>query len=707
MNHTTAASPGSSSAGWKWTVRIGVVLAVLLAGGLLLALWARHDPLRAEYPDAPFPHVPDNYPLILPLDIEEPSPTDLNAYFLYKVGLHLVRQYLREKGVLSRVSPEERDAYELAVDKDQFVRARELALRALKDHPDSIPARFALVVVEELGEGNFPRALLQIRSLRHALYRRGLENPHDEQAREWFLLVLEQEASILHALSRSEEELRVNDVLEQMYRSRPWRRIAPLIKLRRFDEARRFCQQAEKMGGMKRELRALRMSLARLEGRRKDRYDLALQAVAAVGDSCFEWKNLAEAARDDFRFQEAYDAAEKAAGFALDYRGSPYRLLCTSYLDQCRPLEAWDALKKYQEQRRLRPPYTLQFDQNELDATAARMFLALGRCESAVHFARRRAERPQRLAYTDDDSRSETFSADLGLLEALRNRLEQLREEAAGGAIEADFESESAAALQMQCWALEKRLLHPLGDEDFLVARLRPPTADAALDLLPGRVAAEALRRAREKEKHPSAAPYFDAMEAELAWNQGHYEQTLALARKAFAGLPVDFQRHLRARVAVVAGDAAWRLGRGDEMLPLFDQALGDCPAVFRMCRVAIPIAVADDGSRLAQALGRRLLASPRFRADAAGFPVALRTTGRQLTFELFRLRKIRHCADGVTIEGAPSEVVASAYRRFHEGLMSPLLALKPIDINFLEDCLFAAPPGDRIDATIRLLKPQ
>jgi hypothetical protein len=140
-------------------------------------------------------------------------------------------------------------------------------------------------------------------------------------------------------------------------------------------------------------------------------------------------------------------------------------------------------------------------------------------------------------------------------------------------------------------------------------------------------------------------------------------------------------------------------------MLSLFDQALRDCPAAFRMYRVAVPIHVADDGSPLAQALGERLLGSPRFRDDQAGFSVALRTTGQRLTFELSRLKSVCHCSDFVTIEGRPDQVVASACRRFHQRLMSPLLDLKPIDINFLEDCLFAAPPGDRIDATIGLLE--
>ncbi|MGA2068482.1 MAG: hypothetical protein ABSG86_26145 [Thermoguttaceae bacterium] len=692
-------SAARGSARRRWTLRIVVVVAVLLAGGAALALWARYDPLRAEYPDAPFTHFPDDYPAII--GTEDPPPSaDVKAYAAYEERRKAMIKYTSEKGILSRATPEEREAMHLAISTDQFVRAREASLAVLKENPNSLPARFALAAVEAF-EGNYPRALLQMRSLRRWLYRRGLENPDDEMARDWFTTVLFWEAGFLHALSRSEEELRAYEVVEQIYRPLPVEHVWPLIKLRRFDEARQACQQAETLGQRKGQLMYYRINLAREEGRRQEQYDLGRQAVAADPDNCAFWFGLAEAAWADFRFQESYDAAVKAAGLPVNYRGSPYQVLCTRYIDQGRILEAWDALKKFQEQRRFRDPDTLQFDQDQLDSTAARMLLVLGRCESAVHFARRRVEQPHRVSYSAADSRDDAFSGDFLLLFALRNRMEELREEAAEGA------ASESAALQLECWALEKRVLRTLGDEDYLLRCLRPPTASAVLPLLPGKVAAEALRRARQQEEHPSAVPYFDAMEAELAWNQGHYEQALATARKALEGLSLDFEQHLRAKVAVVAGDAAGKLGQSDEMLSLFDQALRDCPAVFRMYRIAIPIQVADDGSPLAQALGERILASPRFREDAAGFPVALRTTGRQLTFELFRLRKVRHCSDFVSIEGRPSEVVASARRRFHQCLMSPLLDLKPIDINFLEDCLFAAPPGDRINATIRLLKPR
>jgi hypothetical protein len=672
-------------------------VAVLLAGGGALVLWAQQDPLRAEYPDPPFPPIPPGFPSVLSHN-SEPPPKAPQAYAEYQKKQKALRDYLFDKGIFSTTTAEEQQAY-LAVARGQYVRGRELLRSVLKAKPDSVLARFGLAVAEEEGEGNFPRALLQIRSLRRWLYRRGLENPNDEITRDWFCMVLDREGTILREAGRSEEELRAQDVLEQLYRPRPWTRVWPLIRLRRFDEAREACRQAEALGQRPDELMNYRILIARKEGRRKEQYDVALQAVAARPGHCFAWKSLAEAALDDFRFQEAYDAAVKAAGLRVNYRGSPYQVLCASFLDQGRIAEAWDALKKFQEQRRLREPYTLQFDQDELDATAARLLLELGQCHSALRFARRRVENPRRLGFAMTDSRIVAFSADLLLLEAICNRLEELHE----GAAEPQTAAE-AATLRLQRWALEKRVARALGDEEFLLERLRPPRADAILPLLPGRVAAEALRRAREKESHPSAAPYFDALEAELAYGQGRYEEALTRARAALQGLSAEFEKRLRAQVAALAGEAARKLGQTDQMLSLFDQALRDGPAVFRMYRIAIPISVTDDGSPLAQSLGKRILASPRFRQDAAGFPVTLRTTGQQLTFELCRLRQVRHCADSVTVEAAPTEAVAAAHRRFHERLLSPLLDLKPIDVNSLEDCLFAAPPGDRLDATIRLL---
>ena len=86
------------------------------------------------------------------------------------------------------------------------------------------------------------------------------------------------------------------------------------------------------------------------------------------------------------------------------------------------------------------------------------------------------------------------------------------------------------------------------------------------------------------------------------------------MARKALDGLSIDFEKYLRAETAVVAGDAAWRLGRSEEMLSLFDQALRDCPSLFRAYRVAIPIQVADDGS----SLRKRWVSGSSHRRDSA-----------------------------------------------------------------------------------------
>jgi hypothetical protein len=680
---------------WKSVLTIGGGVAVLVAGGVLLALWARYDPLRAEYPDSPFTRLPADDPFTV-LAEEEPPPEDAKARADYHEKW--VSAFHR---LYNRVTPEEWEAMGGAF-SGQFVRARDLSLALLKKNPHSAAARLALVTVEN-GEGNLPRALLQVRNLRQFLYRQGLENPKDEVARDWFFLALRLEPSILQALSRSEEQLRAIDVLEQICRPMPELRAWPLIKLRRFSEARRVLQQAETSGRMSDELLGCRVLLAREAGLRKEQYDLGLQAVTARPDKGRLWAEFTNAALDDFRSQEAYDAAMKAAGLASSYAGG-YATLCNCYIHQGRIVEAWDALKKFQEQRRLRPPFTLQYDADQLESTAASLLLLLGRCDAAARFARRRVEKPHRLGLLSADSRDDALGGDILLLDVLSNRLEELREEAASAAAGQGAAAESAA-LQWECWTLEKRVVRMLGDEDYLLKCLRPPRMQHVLPWLPGRVAREALRRAREKEKHPSAAPYFDAMEAELAWIEGHDEDALALARKALAGLPGEFEKELRAKVAVVAGQSAWRLGQNEEMRSWFDEALRDCPAVFRMYRVALPVRLSDDGSPLAQALGRRLLASPRFREDAAGFSIALRTTGNELRFDLSRLQSVRHCAGFVTTEGKPSDVVAAAYRHFHRRLISPQLDLRPIDINFLEDCPFAVPPGDRIDATIGLLE--
>jgi hypothetical protein len=63
-------------------------------------------------------------------------------------------------------------------------------------------------------------------------------------------------------------------------------------------------------------------------------------------------------------------------------------------------------------------------------------------------------------------------------------------------------------------------------------------------------------------------------------------------------------------------------------------------------------VRVEHDGSEVARLLARRLVRSPRFRADPAGFRVVLRARKGELHFQMFRLNNVRHVEGAVPLEG-------------------------------------------------------
>ena len=363
--------------------------------GILYALRGRPDPLRAEYPRRPFHPVPPDFPRIIPI-LGEPPRENKEAYAKYLDARKVLRrQFLlvdearSGRGVRGRPG----EAYRLVAAEAQFVRGRELALQAMKDDPDSVAARFTLAVTEHEGEQNFPRALFMIRKLRRRLHETGLATPDDPDAREWYLRVLEREILILESLDRDAEKLRVLDLIEQVYQPLPWRRVWPLTKLGRFDEARAYLEQAAVAAGDELTVLNSRMVIEGRAHRRKEAYEAGKAAVAANKTSRHLWSNFHRYCTMNFKFEEAEQALVHSVNTrTVDFWGTPYAALAWHYARRNRMPDAWDALLKAQEQRAAREPYTLVADQDSFARTAAGVLLRVGRTQDALRLARQTVE---------------------------------------------------------------------------------------------------------------------------------------------------------------------------------------------------------------------------------------------------------------------------------------------------------------------------
>ncbi|MGP0062652.1 MAG: hypothetical protein ACLQGP_03485 [Isosphaeraceae bacterium] len=702
---------------------------IVLAGSLVAAarsLVARRDPLKSEYPDCPFPQMSREELRIIPID-EAPSRENREAYEAYWKGRDEVRRYLRESGAMAQATPDEREAYRLVAEADEYVAGRELALKALRANPQSIPARYVLAQVEEESEGNFPLALFLVRKLRHEMHNRGLKSPSDTIAREWYLRVLELEYSILYDMARDLEQLRVTDLIEQVYQPLPSRRVWPLMRLARFDEARQWLEKAEKSGTMRLNVLNSRPALEEEDGHRDQCYESAKDAVTNIATSPILWRNFSEVCFRDFHYAEGDEAIFKATRFPrVDYWGSPFTELSWLLAQKGMIPAAWSSLTRAQEQRRQRAAYTLIADQDSFDRAAAHLFLLLGRGTDAYQWAKRSHEQAGRKHFSGE-TRDFEVNSRFFLWVTILHRQRELKDLEA---MQIDSGSKSALegrGLDLERWTLEKEMLKLLQDKKFLIELFRPLAPgnaylyDVATPntlflpdvnyLVPRGVAWEAIRQARREETHAQAAPYFDAMEAELSWRDGNAERALELATRSRDQLSRTYDRCLRARLAVIAAICVEKLGRSDDVMPLYDEALEACPVVFRILEAPLPITIVDDGSGPARLWADRILASRRFRAHPRGFTMTLSSAGGQLAFELFRLKSVRHCAGNVPVVADREGLLGEACQNLLSRMMSPSLELTAIDINLLDNSLFAAPQTTQAnpigDLLRRLLAPE
>jgi tetratricopeptide (TPR) repeat protein len=679
----------------------GLVVDAIVAG----RAWFRSSRQRPEYAAAPFRPLGN-----LPADLMQMSERPVNDRPALKRWVRRQEarlKYLTEGGAIRRGSAGERKAIE-AVYAGKYVAAREAAEEVLRENADSIPGRFTLASVQLAGEQNLPRALYEIRQTRYRLERRGQERPDDADSCEWYIRTLELEYEILGYMDRRQDQIDVVDRLEAVYQPVPWLRLFPLIKLHRYDEALALIEEVDRTGRWGKHVLNTRIMMAEQRRDRAGMYEAGKLMVEKYPTSRVLWSNFGLACLADFRHNEAEVAYVRAATTGRqDFHGSAYFSLAMLYAQQSRFQEAWSALQQGQHERGKRKPHTLVQDQSFVDRSIALVLLALGRGEDAERFARRTYDRPGRMGSTTDSQETDRFLGGLTLWAALQTRIEMMREEEVllvGLRSQIEMQSRRRA-LELEAWTLKRRLLKMVSDDVFLVELLRPYLAQghkepwlmpALVDLLPGGVAAEAIRKARKDESHPAAGAYFDVLEAELHRRNGRHRETLTLARRALEQLPSTGEKLLRARAAALAAEAAHRLGQADEARTLAAQALHDFPQVFRMLDIAIPVRVQAEGGTLAEQVATKLRQSPRFRVDPHGFVIRVKQAGKKLKLSMRSglTGEDRHFEAEVATRGEPDEVVATAYRRVHERMMSPWLELTAVQINALEIVVLTPPPA-------------
>jgi tetratricopeptide (TPR) repeat protein len=582
---------------------------------------------------------------------------------------------------------------------EKLIRAREQAEKILRARPDSLIARWAMAVVFHDEEANLPRALHHIRQAESELTRRYGRAPRDARAQAWHRRILEEMEEILGEMDRRTEQLSVMDRHDALYKpALDRRRIWPLMKLHRFEEATRLARQVSLSEDQGVRVAGLNGMIAVESERLRPRecFKVGLGAIESTGSqSCILLENTAEAAFAVFRFDEAERLALKSLQARIkDCPASAHPHLANLYLlraDFQRAMSAVKAAREAGTQRR----YRQQFEMSN-SAWLGRLLYTLGQFAKARDLAEQVVRAPDRVGMTSFSSELMRVISMVDYHAALQAQIEELREQSSvrplGGRLKLWIDRRG---LERRAWLARFRAARFLGAGDTLVHLLRPyfkPLPPwAAGELIPvagSGVVLRALREARARETMPTqTAPYFDAIEGEVAYRAGELGRALAIGRRILAALPRD-EVLLRSRVASWCADAALRTGQVRDAEPLLHAVLDRFPTALRLLGVRLPVRILADARPLSRAAARVLLRSPRLssRSDL-GFTVHVTAEGKELRLCLQGRGGRRYACASKDVSAAKTDDdrIAWALDEFHAKVFAPKIDLTQSDINSLD----------------------
>ena len=584
------------------------------------------------------------------------------------------------------------------VERQRYIKAREEAEKYLADHPDSYVAHLVLASALHYGEANFPKALFHAERALLLFESREGERPTESQPWRWH-------AHILIALTRThgdlehyDEQLGFMHRYNELYTPQLKAELAwPLMKKREFEKARAAAEAGLETGDPFQVERA-KNALCAIEfeaGNDVESYEVCSQAVD-YGERQFgsatavDLGNFAEAARSVFRFDEAERLLMQASKAGLSWYGNPWLELADLYIRAARFAEALSALREVPRHRASRPAHVRDSDRNEARRSLASFLLLMGEPDEALRITDKAAVLPDRRAHNSRDAEQDRSIVALLDRQARLMAAEMAVERSTAEPLHLRLWARAEAIwLRFEAWMSGRHAARFLDDEERLVGTFAIGTSRSAVmppwllgelivALGPG-VTRAAAERAAVTDSRSGAEAYYEAILAEVALDQGEYDEAVVRAQKALDGLqPGDAL--LRARVRAVL---ARSLPDEREQVALFEEVLATDPGLFRRLGWALPASVESSDAELDRALAKAVARSPRFESSDEGFRIQIEG-GRICLFS--RTGAAWGCGEADPGEdetgGTYTQRIVDA---FHAEIFSPRVDLSRIDINSLD----------------------
>ncbi|MCC6526522.1 MAG: hypothetical protein IT373_27990 [Polyangiaceae bacterium] len=551
-------------------------------------------------------------------------------------------------------NPQEKEALDL-YDKNEPLTARTKAEEILKQNPDSIYALYVLGRVMHEAEGTLPMAMAKLGRARE-LYEKQYPVTARPANAPWRFHqeLLYAIAGLAQEMEEFDYQLQVLDFHDSLYSpmavgEHAW----PLMRLGRLDEARSYARKAA--DGRNAWQRSLGLnSLCAIEEKAQTRDPYFKACLAALENIRKEEASLPaiDASHQSHLAVHAYNATlgalaalspDEAEKIALEGTkklsftpANPWRLLVQLYANQGRVSDAIGALREMQSWRRRQPPNVRAQDSAENDAAVATVFLLAAEAERGLRLIDRAIEQPDRRGLSSSTS-EQAIGGQALLRRALRRTWRELEAERAvyAGSTTPGIFGRLGSGLERWAndFADEERIISVMTDSDILLSTFRPYLSGGLdgvpiwlvgdlVDVLGAGVVAVVLRDVRQVDAQPTLAPYFDALECEVAMAQGDETRALGLAQQALDRLPKS-EALLKARIAAHGFRAAQSEGKTDLAKSMLEQAMQLDPSVFRRLGLKIParlgtMPAGDVGERV----GDMLSSSPRLDIASGGITI-------------------------------------------------------------------------------------
>ncbi len=630
-------------------------------------------------------------------------------------------------------SPEEFEAWSW-LQRQKFIRARELAQATLKKNPRAYVARLVLAMVYAYREANFPRALYHLNIAREDYETHGA-TPTTGSAWKWHPRILRELASVHNNMEHFTEALQWMDRFNSQYQpqiiaEKAW----PLMKLRRFDDARRAAAAGLAEGSAGQRSVALN-ALCAIEfeaGNDEASYTACKAALddstyGYTGASAVDYTNFAEAARALLRLDEAEQATIKATEAVLSWYGNPWIELTDLYVRQARFAEAWSALQKAHPYRARRPPHVQITDRAETRRAMATFLMTMGKSKEALRRTEQALRAPDRRAHNSRNPMQDR--AIIALLDRRVQRMEaeRLMEQAAADVWwKRPWYWAQSLWLRYKGWQRGKLALSTLTDpsetaEHTLLegifqigtskSAITPPWMIGDLtELVESTLARQILHHAKTIDPRPRAHGHYKGFLAEVEYRAGNPREAHTLLQQAIPALAEIQETLMQARMNALQYATAMQLNQPRSAGTALFQAYAMDPGIFRRLELAIPIHSVTSSDDLTQNVAHAILRSPRFDSSPRfqqanlGFALKVSQAGPSLRCCLMdRSNNPLACSNTpLKSDQSPREIRIQASRDFHDTAFAPALDLSLTDINSLEgsnqtqrDTLNRTPFGD------------